>query len=234
MNDGRSGKVDVPVTQPEVLSEHGEPAAPPGPVRVDRIDQRADEYAEHGECRELPPLGQRARRNRGRRVHEDHLEQEVGEHRRGVGDASQEESRASEQAPRLAPDGQRDFVRQLVVAPERPKRADAARLEGESDRPVGQHRDAVDHEVHGDRVRGVFCPREAGLHHREPGLHEHHEEPGDESPHEVDGDGVGRGRRARGLGERVRRWHALSGQHKGACDHQEQTKTKRARHTISM
>src|SRR2546426_5048175 len=41
--------------------------------------------------------------------------------------------------------------------------------------------------------------------------------------------GVGRGRRARGLGERVRRWHALSGQHEGACDHQEQTKTKRAR-----
>src|SRR5436190_1422250 len=83
----------------------------------------------------------------------------------------------------------------------------ATRLERETDRPVGEHRDAVDHEVHGDRVRGVLGTGEPGLDHCETGLHEHHEKPGDQRPHEVDRHRVRRGGRAREPGERVRRWH---------------------------
>ena len=49
--------------------------------------------------------------------------------------------------------------------------------------PIG-----VDHEVHAHGVRGVLRAGEAGLDHREAGLHEHDEEAADQRPHEVDGD----------------------------------------------
>jgi len=42
MDDGRSRKVDVAVAQPEVLAEHGEPAAAPSPVGVDGVNDGAD------------------------------------------------------------------------------------------------------------------------------------------------------------------------------------------------
>src|SRR5436189_73899 len=42
-----------PGTRPRRLCEHREPAAAPGPVGVDRIDERADEHAEDSERREL-------------------------------------------------------------------------------------------------------------------------------------------------------------------------------------
>src|SRR5881394_4476083 len=63
VDDGRSGEVDVAVAQPEVLAEHREPTAAPGPVSVDRINDCADEHAEHGERGKLTQIGQRAGRD---------------------------------------------------------------------------------------------------------------------------------------------------------------------------
>ena len=196
------------------------------------IDERPDEHAEHGECRELPALGQRARGNRGRGVHEHHLEQEVREHRGGIGDAGEEEPRPAEQPPLLATDRERDFMGELVVAAERAERADTAGLQCKADDPVRQHRDAVDHEVHGDRVRGIFGAREPGLDHREPGLHEHDKEPGDEGPHEIDGDRIRRRGGVRGCGERIRR-DCLRRQDQRTGQRQHQTNADRALHAFS-
>ena len=66
--------------------------------------------------------------------------------------------------------------------------ADAALLDRESDQPVGQHADAVHHEVHHHGVVGVLGAAQAGLDDGESGLHEHDQEAGDQRPHEVDGD----------------------------------------------
>src|SRR5207249_5292753 len=57
-------EVDVTMSEPEVHAELRQPASAPGPVRVDGIDDRADEDAEHRERRELPALGRSALRNR--------------------------------------------------------------------------------------------------------------------------------------------------------------------------
>ena len=62
------------------------------------------------------------------------------------------------------------------VPPSVATRADAAHLQGEAADPVAEHADRVDHEVHGHGVGGVLGAGEAGLHHREAGLHEHDQE----------------------------------------------------------
>ena len=221
----------MPVAQPGVLTEHRQPAAAPGPVRVNGIDDGAHEHAEHGERGKFPALRQGPGGDGGRGVHEDHLEQEVGEDRRGVGDAREEEPGPPEQPPVLAPERERDLVSQLVVAAERAERADPARLEREADGPIRQHRDAVHHEVHGDGVGRVLGAGEAGLDQREAGLHEHHEEPGHQGPHEVDGDGVGGRGGVCGAGERVSRQpHRLGGHRRRTRQRQQHTKSKRAFH----
>ena len=235
----RARKVDVPMSEPEVHAELRQPAAAPRPVRVHGVDDRADEEAEHRERRELPALRHRPGRDRSGGVHEDHLKQEVREHRGRVGHAAQEESRVAEQAPRLAAQMQREFVAQLVEATERRHRTEAAGLQREADRPVREHADAVHHEVHGEGVGGVLGPRETGLHHGEPGLHEHHEEARNQRPHEVDGDRVRRGGGVRGLRERVdlqrrrRRRDSLRREHERPRQSEQQAKANRASHTVS-
>ena len=67
-------------------------------------------------------------------------------------------------------------------------RADAAHLNREADQPVGQHADAVHHEVHHHGVVGVLRAAQTGLDDGESGLHEHDQEAGDQGPDEVDGD----------------------------------------------
>ena len=69
-------------------------------------------------------------------------------------------------------------------------RADAAHLNGEADQPVGEHADAVHHEVHHHGVVGVLGAAEPGFDDREAGLHEHDQEAADQRPDEVDGDPV--------------------------------------------
>jgi hypothetical protein len=131
----------------------------------------------------------------------------------------------------VAADTDRQLVAQLVEAAQRRHRAQPAGLQREPDRPVGEHADAVHHEVHRERVSGILRARKAGLDHREAGLHEHHEEAGDERPHEVDRDRVRRGGGVRRCGQRVRgqrggcRRHALRDEGKRARQGQQQAET---------
>src|SRR2546422_8097179 len=58
-------------------------------------------------------LGEGARRDRGRGVHEDHLEQEVREHRCGVCDPREKEPGPAEQAPVLTRDRSEEHTSEL-------------------------------------------------------------------------------------------------------------------------
>ncbi len=160
------------------------------------------------EGRELPPLGEDARRNRRRGVHEHHLEEEVGEDGGGVVHAGKEEPGVAHQVPAMPAEGDADRlgegggVRRLAQGEHGPE---AAGLNREADRPVRHHRDAVDHEVHGGGVRGILGAGEAGLDHREAELHQHDQEARHQGPDEVDGDSIRDRGRIRGVGDRVRR-----------------------------
>ena len=122
------------------------------------------------------------------RVHEHHLEQEQREHADVVGVAAQEESFQAEQPERMRQQVDGQLVVERRGAAERADRADAAHLQRVAANPEAEQADRVDHEVHAHRVRGVLRAGEAGLHHREPGLHEHDEEPGKQRPHKIDRD----------------------------------------------
>ena len=125
---------------------------------------------------------------------------------------------------------QRELLIQVGVTAEGRERAHTAGLQREPDRPVGQHADPVDHEVHRHRVARVFGASEAGLDERETGLHEHHEEAGDQGPDEIDGDGVrgrGGGRRP---GDRVSSGGGLGGESERRGDGAEQGEEGQASH----
>ena len=101
VDHGGAGEVDVAVPQVEVAPQLGEPAAAPHPVRVERVDDGPHDDAVDHEGLEAPPFGHGARRDRRRRVHEHHLEQEHGERRDVVGFAGEEEPLGSEEAELL-------------------------------------------------------------------------------------------------------------------------------------
>jgi hypothetical protein len=58
--------------------------------------------------------------------------------------------------------------------------------QGVADHEERRERGAEDCDVHAHRVRGVLLAREAGLHEREPRLHEHHERTTYADPQQVD------------------------------------------------
>ena len=139
--------------------------------------------AENFQRSAIAPVG-----NRPGGVHEHHLEQEQREDADVVGVAAQEEALEAEEAEGVAEQVDGELVVERRGAAERGDRADAAHLQREAADPVAEHADRIDHEVHAHRVRGVLRAGEAGLDHREPGLHEHDEEAGEQRPDEVDGD----------------------------------------------
>ncbi len=69
-------------------------------------------------------------------------------------------------------------------------RTNTAHLNGEAAKPVGEHADAIDHQVHHHGVVGIFCASKAGFEQGETELHEHHQVAGDERPDDVEGDFV--------------------------------------------
>ena len=96
----------------------------------------------------------------------------------------------SEEAPVLAEQMNGELAIERCRAAEVRDRSHAAFLYRKPDCPVGEHADAVDHEVHHHGVVGVLRTAEPRFDDREAGLHEHDEEPRDERPHEVGRDQV--------------------------------------------
>ena len=188
VHDRRAREVHVAVAEPEVGAELREPAAAPDPVRKERIGEHRDEEAVDEERRPLPALGHRAGGDRAGGVHEHHLEQEQREHAHVVHVRAQEEALGAEEAERMAEERDHELAVERRRAPEHGHRAHTAHLQGEAADPVAEHADGIDHEVHRHRVGGVLGPAEAGLHEREPRLHEHDQEAGQQRPHQVDGD----------------------------------------------
>jgi hypothetical protein len=80
-----------------------------------------------------------------------------------------------------------ELPRQRGVAAKGRQRPDAAHLQAEPQRPEADDADRVDEEVHPHRVRHVLRAGQAGLHQREPRLHEHHQEPAQQRPGDVEG-----------------------------------------------
>ena len=129
-----AGEVDVAEAEVEVVAELAEPAAAPGPATEDRVVERAAEQAPADERLPLPPLGHRAGRDGGRRVHErDHVEEE----RRRPGCCTRRPSqREAAPAPQERPVTEADRAgRGLsgVVEPEVPRVAEAAEHDREPD-----------------------------------------------------------------------------------------------------
>ena len=192
VDNARACKVHVRPIE-ATLVEREQPPAAPDPVGHHRLDQRADEDAPDHEAHPRPAFGDRAGEDRRRGVHEDHLEEEED------GDADIQRPRRKKE-PLVAEDAvinARDGDAPLFVEREEPRsevrrtrQPHAPEGDSEAHRPVGQHADAVDHEVGHHHMHRAFRPAEAGLHHREPGLHEHHQVAGDQHPDEVNGDAV--------------------------------------------
>jgi hypothetical protein len=178
-----AGEVDVAVPEARLGAELGEPAAAPGPHAEDRVDDDRHPEAVDDERGELPAFGHGAGHDRRGGVHEHQVEQEVGHHP-DVVDAVEGEPLGAEQPP--AAEVERAGER--VGAAEVGDVADAAEHQRVAGEPEAEDADPVDHEVGHHHVGGVLLAAEAGLHQREPGLHEHHQEAGDQRPGEVDGD----------------------------------------------
>ena len=176
------------MTETEFLSKRRQPATAPHPVGEKRVDHHRHEEPEDDERRELPALSHRAGRDRAGGVHEHHLEEEEREHADVVGVAAQEEALHAEEAEGVAEETDGELAIERCGAAKHAQSTDAAHLQRVAADPVPEHAYRVDHEVHRHGVRGILRAREAGLHHREPALHEHHEEASEQRPHEIDGD----------------------------------------------
>ena len=100
----------------------------------------------------------------------------------------QEKCALAKEAEGFAEQRDDEFFAQHGHVPKIRHAADAAHLDGESDQPVGQHSDAINHEVHHHGVVGVLGAAQPGFHDRESRLHEHDQEASDQRPHKVDGD----------------------------------------------
>ena len=118
VDDRRTGEIDVSVAQAEVRAQVGQPAAAPDPAGVDRVDEHREEEAVDHERGELPAFGHGAGRDRGGRVHEDHLEEEHRQDGHVVGLTGQEEAGVAEDLERLAEELELDHVVEHVGAVE--------------------------------------------------------------------------------------------------------------------
>ena len=151
----------------EIMEAHlAEPAAAPGPMARDRIDDEADEQRIEAVRRELRALCHGTRNNRRGRRAEDRLEDDVGECRitsiRTRIEHLDEEIRRADDAA--------DVI---------------AEHQAEADNPERDGADAEIHEVLHDDVAGIFRTRQAGLDHREAWLHEEDECSAEENPDRV-------------------------------------------------
>src|SRR5574337_1431063 len=116
------------MTETEVLSELREPAGAPYPVGVEWVDDHRDKETVDKECRKLPAFGHRPCRDRGRRIHEDHLKEEEGKDRRIVADTLQKESLCSKEAEVLPEEVDNEFAIQSCRPAPEGRSADASHL----------------------------------------------------------------------------------------------------------
>ena len=173
MDDGGAGEVG------EAGADVVQPAAAPGPVADDRIDQRGHEHAVDHVGGKAGPFGHGAGDDRRRGCGEHRLEQPEGEVGSiagpGRGEVGQEEVAAAEQAGLAGPEH-----------------------EGVADGPERQHADGEVHEVLHQDVGRVLGAGEARFEHREAGLHQEDQDGREQRPYRVDRQGIGVGVRERG------------------------------------
>ena len=177
VDDAGAGEVRIAMAQPEVGAERREPAAAPRPVGEQRINERAHEERRDDEGRVLPALGGGAGDDGERGVHEHHLEEEHHHDADVIGAACMSNMPFVPNRPQSLPN--RCIVYSELSGGVPPRLATAPTppfLDREADQPVGEHADAVHHEVHHHGVVGVLGAAQTGLDDREAGLHEHDEE----------------------------------------------------------
>ena len=151
--------------------------AAPGPAAENRVDEGADDDTVDQISGELGPFGHGAGYDGGGRGGEDHLEHPEGQH------------------PGIAADVE---VAQKKAGGAEPAGGGGTEHQPETDGPEGEGAHGKIHQVFHHDVDGVLGPREAGLHHGKPGLHEKDQGGRHQGPHvirvglhQVDGRAVG-------------------------------------------
>ena len=191
VDDTGTREVAISIAKAKVSAEVGKPTATPGPIGEDRIGERAHDERGDKERGVLPAFRRRAGHDGESRIHKDHLEEEQHHDGDVIGAlVHQKQAVLAPKTERLAEKRDGKFAEERRCYPRLATRADAAHLDGEADQPIGEHADAVHHEVHHHGVIGVLGAAEAGFDDGETRLHEHDQEARDQGPHEVDGDTV--------------------------------------------
>ena len=146
----------------KVMEAHlRKPAAAPGPVCLDRIDQGRDDPGVHAVRKKTCPLCHGAGDDRGRRGAEHQVEDEIGPVKRGIC-REDIKSRFSNEADQIL-----------------------SQEQTESDDNKHDCPDAEIHQIFHQNIAGVLRPREAGLHHGKPGLHPEDQRRTDQKPNPV-------------------------------------------------
>ena len=196
MDDPRSSEVNGTVAKVPGISEVGQPAATPDPVRIETV-RKGDPECVDAEILPAPSFGHRSGGDRGGRIHEHHHEEEQRQHT-DVVHPFQEEPFGPHQAVIKCARGGGAGTNSNPAVQQRQSRAQrgipawwhgaiepVTPTKGEAVSPEGGTTERINHQVHGGRVRRILCPTEADFHQHESGLHEHHEKSRDQHPDHV-------------------------------------------------
>ena len=99
MDNARSGKVAIALSEPHVGAQLREPAAAPGPVAIQRIGKCAHQHRGNRKREKLPPFRGSAGHDGQGRIHEHHLEQEDDHDADVIGVPGEEHAALAEDAP---------------------------------------------------------------------------------------------------------------------------------------